>query len=466
MLSWQMRHVVLGPVLAAMTALVLVPGRAIAQDSGDPDRGTLEGSPLDDLPAHIRLLSDFGSRPDWSPDGERLIFIDGSPMGDVWELEVEAGEARKLTGGFEHLGFTRAHYLPTGDLLLCGPTSGPLPSDDRPEAGRFTGVMSVLRAPFDVVPQPLGMPCWEGIAASDAMSESPRIAWNRSDIDYTDSDVISRVRYGISEIWTGDLHYGDERVWLENVELVIDRTAVSPLAVLEVQDFRPGTEELIFTAYAYEGGEVMSVDLSTGMVTNYSQSPLYEEVESVAPNGAWVLVERDLDNAFYPGPLDIWLLPLDGSQGWDRLTFFNHYQGGWYASNPAVNPSGTHFAFQLSIDGDVEGEGRGILLFDIAASGRPTAPPDVAPMDAGSSGCSVGGAPSCRTPWLLLAALLIFRPRRRARTILRVAVTIAFCHGDCGAVRTCSIPIACARRTKAAPKTLSRSRMTYLGAEP
>jgi hypothetical protein len=52
----------------------------------------------------------------------------------------------------------------------------------------------------------------------------------------------------------------------------------------------------------------MGVDLSTGLVTNYSQSPFYEEPEGVAPNGAWVLVERDLDNAAYPGPLDIWLL--------------------------------------------------------------------------------------------------------------------------------------------------------------
>ncbi|MBW2214857.1 MAG: hypothetical protein JRF48_10600 [Deltaproteobacteria bacterium] len=196
---------------------------------------------------------------------------------------------------------------------------------------------------------------------------------------------------------------------LENVELVIDRTAVSTIAVLEVQDFRPGTDELIFTAYAYAGGEAMSVDHSTGLVTNYSQSPVYEEAEGVAPSGAWVLVEREIDNALYPGPLDIWLLPLDGSQAWDRLTHFNRYRDGWYASNPAVNPSGTHFAFQLSIDGDVEGEGRGILLFDIAASGRPTAPPIPASMATGGSGCSVRESPSGGTAWLLVAALLILR---------------------------------------------------------
>lgn len=399
-------------MLAAIAALVFLSAPAVAQTSGDPERGTLDGSPLDDLPTYIRVLTDFGSRPDWSPDGERLVFIDGAPLGDVFELDVATGATRNLTGTFEHMGFTRAHYLPSGDLLLCGPTSGPRPSDDRPEAGRFTGVMSVLRAPFEDAPQPLGMPCWEGMATSDA---SPRIAWNRSDIDYTDPNLVNRVLYGISEIWTGELRYEDERILLENVELAIDRTAVSPHAVLEVQDFRPGTDELIFTAYAYAGGEVMGVDLATSLITSYSQSPLYEESESVAPNGAWVLVERDLDNAFYPGPLDIWLLPLDGSQAWDRLTHFNRYRGGWYASNPAVNPSGTHFAFQLSIDGDVEGEGRGILLFDIAASGRPTAPPVSGSTSAGGSGCSVSASSSGGAAWLLVAVFpgLLSRLRRR-----------------------------------------------------
>jgi len=395
-------------VLATIAVFVCVPAQAIGQAPGDPERGTLDGSPLDDLPPYISLLTDFGSRPDWSPDGERILFIDGAPLGDVVELDIATGTMRRLTDGFEHMGFTRAHYLPTGDLLLCGPTSGPRPSDDRPEAGRFTGVMSVLRTPFEDAPQSLGMPCWEGIVTSDV---SPRIAWNRSDIDYTDPDLLSRVQDGISEIWTGELRYEDERVVLENIELVIDRTAVFPFAVLEAQDFRAGTEELIFTAYAYAGGEVMGVDLSTGLVTNYSQSPFYEEAEGVAPNGAWVLVERDLDNVFLPGPLDIWLLPLNGSQAWDRLTRFNRYRG-WYASNPAVNPDGTHLAFQLSIDGDVVAEGRGILVFDLAASGRSIAPPDSESMARGGSGCSVRESPSDGAAWLI-AALVMLRLRRR-----------------------------------------------------
>jgi hypothetical protein len=275
-----------------------------------------------------------------------------------------------VTDHFEHRGISRAYFLHNGDLLLCGPTSGPGPTPERPEAGRFTGVMSVLRAPFRGEPQPLGASCWEGMATSD---HSMRIAWNRSDIDYTDDDLAERVINGISEIWTGVVRYRGGRAYLSDAERAVERNAVSPIAVLEAQGFRgPRDRELVFTAYAHAGGEVMGIDrragdVSDGSATNYSNSPVYEEVEGIAPDGSYALVERDLESTATPGPLDIWRLPLDGSGEFERLTFFNRYRGGHYASNPTVSPDGRTIAFQLSFDGPVEGEGQGILLFDIEA---------------------------------------------------------------------------------------------------
>src|SRR5918994_867961 len=335
----------------------------------DPEKGTLDGSPLDDLPEHITLLSDTGLRPDWSPNGKQLVILEGAPLGDVAIIDVKTGRKRTVTKHFEHRGFARAYFLHNGDLLLCGPTSGPQPAPERPEAGRFTGVMSVLRAPFKGEPQPLGASCWEGMATSD---RSMRVAWNRSDIDYTDDDLGDRVVNGVSEIWSGVVRYRAGRAYLSDVERVAERNAVSPAAVLEVQDFRgPKEKELIFTAYAHQGGEVMSVErggeIANGSATNHSNSPVYEEVEGIAPDGSYVLVERDLESTAIPGPLDIWRLRLDGSAEFERLTFFNRYRGGYYASNPAVSPDGKTIAFQLSIDGPVEGAGQGILLFDVKA---------------------------------------------------------------------------------------------------
>ena len=350
-------------VLLAMALFAVATAPASAQLI-DPEKGTRDGSPLDDLPPHIRLVADFGMRPDFSPDGSALLFLDGAPLGGVWRLDLASGAIRPLTAHFAHRGFTRAQYLRNGDVLLCGPTSGPQPSEQRPEAGRFTGVMSVLRAKYpNRPPQQLGLPCWEGLATS---SQGARIAWNRSDIDYTSPNLVDRVVYGISEIWTGELRLLRDRVIVTDVARAVDRTAVSPIAVIEAQGFRPRAErELVFTAYAHQGGEVMGVDLSTGAVRNYSNSPVYEEAEGVAPDGKSVLVERDLESTAIPGPLDIWQLSLDGSSTFRRLTYFNRYRGGYYASNPTWSKDGRSFAFQLSIDGDTEGEGAGLLIFDI-----------------------------------------------------------------------------------------------------
>lgn len=329
---------------------------------GDPKRGTRSGSPLDDLPANVTVLTNFGQRPDWSPDGTQLVFLDGSPLGDVWTVDVETGETRNLTAGLDHRGFSRAYYLANGDLVLCGPTSGPEPNADRPEAGRFTGVMSVLRSPFDDPPEPLAVPCWEGMATSRS---SMRIAWNRSDIDYTDSDLVDRVVNGITEIWTGEIRDVEGRATIVDAHKVLDRDAFGALAVFEVQGFRPPDDrELILTAYAYQGGEVLGLDLDTGALRNYSNSSAYEEAEGVDSTGDAVYVERDLAySGIEPGPLDIWRLGFDDST-WERITFFNRYAP-YYASNPTVAPDGRHLAFQLSVDGDTEGQGEGILRLDL-----------------------------------------------------------------------------------------------------
>jgi hypothetical protein len=341
----------------------VVDGSPVEQVSpGDPERGARSGSPLEDLPREISALTDFGQRPDWSPDGTSLVFLDGSPLGDLWTVDVATGETRELTAGADEARFSRAYYLANGDLLLCGPTSGPQPSSDRPEAGRFTGVMSVLRAPFDSRPVPLGVPCWEGMAASRS---SMRIAWNRSDIDYTDADLVDRVVNGITEVWTGEIREVEGVPTVVGARKVLDRDDFGALAVFEVQGFRPPDDsELILTAYAYQGGEVLGLDLDTGALRNYSASTAYEEAEGVDDTGEAVYVERDLAySGVEPGALDIWRLDLT-DRSWERITYFNRYAP-FYASNPSVAPDGRRLAFQLSIDGDTEGQGDGLLILDL-----------------------------------------------------------------------------------------------------
>jgi hypothetical protein len=106
--------------------------------------------------------------------------------------------------------------------------------------------------------------------------------------------------------------------------------------------------------------------LESGTLRNYSNSSAYEEAEGVDATGDAVYVERDLEySGVEPGALDVWRLGFHDAS-WERVTRFNRYAP-YYASNPAVSPNGEQLAFQLSIDGETEGQGDGILLLDLTS---------------------------------------------------------------------------------------------------
>jgi Tol biopolymer transport system component len=84
----------------------------------------------------------------------------------------------------------------------------------------------------------------------------------------------------------------------------------------------------------------------------------------MTPDGGSAYVERDLEyTGTDPSALDIWRLGLEDNQ-WERITEFNRWAP-YYASNPSVSPDGDQLAFQLSIDGETEGQGAGILLMPL-----------------------------------------------------------------------------------------------------
>jgi hypothetical protein len=336
-------------------------------------RGDLSGSPPEFLPPHITRLTDWGARPDWSHDGRRLLLLDGL-VGDVFELEIATRTVRPLTKHYEHGGYSRALYLANGDVLLSGPRDSE-PED--PEQGRWNAELWVLDRSISNPASPLGQPCFEGPAVS---RKRMQIAWTRSDYP-------ERILFGTSEIWIGEIAYAGGKPQLIRKTKLLNGGDVSPVAFLETQNFRPpGDEELLFTAYGHRGGEVMGLVLATGEVRNYSQNWTYDEAEGVFPGGRHVAVERNRQNFFLPGTVEIWKLALDESARYERLTYFSDHAG-YGASNPVVSDDGRYMAFQLLVEGEGHGSGRGLFLYDFAKAD-----------DSSTVSASGGGLPIERPP--------------------------------------------------------------------
>lgn len=302
------------------------------------------GSPLDELPSHIKRLTHFGQRADFSHDGKRILFIEKT-FGDVYEVELATGIIRAMTHRYFHEGYTRALYLANGDILLSGARKFNA-EDPWPSRNEKMAELWVLKKDLNSPPIPLGAHC----------SEGPAVSRKRMYIMWTQGGAF----------WSGDIVYKGDKVELANKKKVFDKKDLPFKADLETQNLRPPDEkELIFSAYGYQGTEVCGLDLKTGKITNYSKAPdQYDEPEGIFPDGKHTLVECD---KHFPGTIhhvDLYKLALDGSGKYERMTFFSDYEG-YKSSNPVVSDDGKYIAFQTAKKGDAAGVGRGILIFDI-----------------------------------------------------------------------------------------------------
>jgi hypothetical protein len=318
---------------------VLLSVSCLGQNQGKEGR-----SPLDELPAHIKHITHFGQRADFSHDGERILFIEKT-FGDVYEVELKTKIIRPKTHHYYHEGYTRALYLVNGDILLSGARQFDA-RDPMPSRSEKNAELWVLKKDLSAAPVPLGEKCSEGPAVS---RRHMRIAWTQGGAFYMANIV-----------------YKDGKPELADKRKILDKRDLSFETGLETQNFRPPDEkELIFSAYGYQGTEVMGLDIETGKVVNYSMAPnQYDEPEGIFPDGRFTLVECDKHNRKGTQYIDLYKLALDGSGKTERMTFFSDYPG-YKASNPVVSDDGRYIAFQIAKRGDMAGVGRGILIFDL-----------------------------------------------------------------------------------------------------
>jgi len=313
-------------------------------------------NPAEHLPPHIRQVTWFGERADWSHDAKRILFL-SKTFGDAMELDLETKAIRNLTAHYPHHGYTRALYLTNGEILLSGPETETYEVKS-PGTARVQCWLYILDKSRRKPAIPLGSKCSEGPAVS---RRRMHFAWTHVAAEYP-----HEMPAGTSRMQEADIVYEEGKPKLANQKLIIDSRDLPFKCTMETQNFRPPEEnELTFSAYGYQGTEVCGINLITKKVTNYSLAPgQYDEPEGIYPDGQYTLVECDRQNHKGSGFIDLWKLKLDGSGRYERLTFFSDYPG-YKASNPVVSDDGKFIAFQLAKSTEDAGVGHGIFIYDI-----------------------------------------------------------------------------------------------------
>jgi hypothetical protein len=344
-------------LLALAVLLSCLSGPAAAQTftRGEPVTGPMPGgsrpgNPLYDMPPGQTLLSAFGERPVFSPDGRKVAFI-GKSYGDAYEMDLATGAIRNLTAHAPHEGFLRVHYLADGSFLLLGPHQ-PAATREQTRFGRIE--LFWMDAQASKPPVPLGVTVFEGIATS---RRENLVAWTQFKLDPAGKPLNTTVYTARVAMVQGRPTLVDRR----------ERGATSECFV-EAQDFLPGDRALTMPCYHFGHGDatdVVSLDFASGKITRYPTTPgLYSEVEGLFPDGRRTLVECANDRT---AGMELCVLDLDPVHPrYTRLTHITDY-GRWKYGNPVVSPDGRTIAAQVGPADVIDaGVGLGIVLMKLA----------------------------------------------------------------------------------------------------
>lgn len=320
--------------------------------------GKSDVNPIFNLPPNQKLISAFGERPVFSPDGTRIAFI-GRSYGDAFEYNLRTGTIRNLTAHAPHNGFLRVHYLSDGSFLLLGPR---VPAAT-PAATRFSTIeLFWMDAAASKPPVPLQRTIFEGVAIGHSGN---LIAWSEITPRAAKFEDMKTTR-----IMTGRVVVKGNTARIEQVDNALTLDAATQ-CLSEPQNFYPGDLKLTLPCYHYvtklpDGRmtDVLSLDLKTKELTVIPTPPqFYGEVEGMFPDGKRTLVECSEDRS---AGMDLCVLELKkDNPRYTRLTHIMDY-GRWKYGNPVVSPDGRKIAVQIgSADVADRGVGQGIVIITL-----------------------------------------------------------------------------------------------------
>lgn len=337
-------------------------------------------------PFRTERVLDWGTRPDWSPDGVRVAFTE-SEFNDshAYELDLATRRVRCLTCQFGMNGLvTRIYYLPDGSFLLLAPRNLA-----GPQMGARTSLKSnsideelyLMPASAAAPPQPLGANAFGEIAISRSiLSGGVRIAWGE----------IGKAKQLLN---IATLTNNGKTASLSNARALYDSTRADrkvPITATETYGFAHGDKSVYFWTIvpgATLDGEMYEIDIASGALRPMYRAPSHNETHLFSderygleesnrisdPTGEWRGVSaidgavvammakasglqeptRDAIEDYAPlgdlkgfnRPFDIFVIALDGSRPPRQLTDFS--QLGANAGQSAPAPDGRRIVYAV-----------------------------------------------------------------------------------------------------------------------
>lgn len=366
---------------SAMASILCATAPALAGPAAPSKAGAIDYLTA---PYRAERILDWGDRPNWSPDGRRIVFTkDDLHDGPAYEIDVRTRKVRCITCQFGKTQFvTRIFYLPDNSFLIEAAPGMAGGSGGAADAGRtelFWMSKSLAR------PVPLGTGAMGDIAIARKSNAdgSVNISWSRP----KDKGL---------QLAMGRLTHDGRTARIEDVQGLYNYQPGQPgdTSFPEAYEFIDGGRAVMFWTIepATTDNEMYKVDIATKVVSKVYATPAHNEthlfpderygleesnflsdpdgpyrgVSALGKSGVEMILRMkgipnasELAAANSDKGFDIYVVSMDGKS---RRPLTRISQSGAQAHQSIVSPDGRQIAYAIKDDKGGSGHDAGLYI--------------------------------------------------------------------------------------------------------